>query len=110
MNTMKLMLEIIKLDPENAKTFSRHTEEILRILKNLSMSKFSPDYDRGGVIDPFLQQRILKLIRKIAVHSDLPNWQSLVEEGVRAVLIQTEGSKNPGCAVLYEAVTTAMTI
>jgi len=74
MNTMKLMLEIIKLDPENAKTFSRHTEEILRILKNLSMSKFSPDYDRSGVIDPFLQQRIIKLIRKIAVHSDLPNW------------------------------------
>ena len=54
MNTMKLMLELIKLDPELAKTFSRHTEEILRILKNLSMSKFSPDYDRAGVIDPFL--------------------------------------------------------
>ncbi len=36
---------------------------LVRILKNLVMSGYAPEYDVSGITDPFLQVRILKLLR-----------------------------------------------
>lgn len=36
---------------------------LVRILKNLIMSGYSPDHDVSGISDPFLQVRIIRLLR-----------------------------------------------
>jgi AP-1 complex subunit gamma-1 len=102
MNSMTLILEILKANPSHSVQIQTHTEELLRILKNLTLSRFSPDYDRGGVIDPFLQQRLLKVLRHLNLRTTevLP----LFDETLGQILQQTEKERNPGCAVLYEAV------
>lgn len=42
---------------------------LVRILKNLIMSGYSPEHDVSGVSDPFLQIKILRLLR-ILGHND----------------------------------------
>lgn len=36
---------------------------LVRVLKNLVMSGFAPEYDVNGITDPYLQVKILKLLR-----------------------------------------------
>ena len=36
---------------------------LVKLLRKLVMSSFTPDYDIGGVSDPFLQAKILHLLR-----------------------------------------------
>lgn len=36
---------------------------LVRILKNLLLSGYSPDHDVSGISDPFLQVRLIKLLR-----------------------------------------------
>uniref|UniRef100_A0A1I8JFH2 Adaptin_N domain-containing protein n=1 Tax=Macrostomum lignano TaxID=282301 RepID=A0A1I8JFH2_9PLAT len=81
---------------------------LVRILKNLIMSGFSQDHDVNGVSDPFLQVKILQLLR-ILGHQD-----SAASEQMNDILAQvatnTETSKNVGHSILYEIVLTIMGI
>jgi AP-1 complex subunit gamma-1 len=36
---------------------------LVRILKNLILSGYSPDHDVSGISDPFLQVRLIRLLR-----------------------------------------------
>lgn len=42
---------------------------LVRILKNLIMAGYSPEHDVSGVSDPFLQIKILRLLRLLG-HND----------------------------------------
>lgn len=48
------MVEILKVDESYAKSFRKHVAILVKTLKNLLMSGYAPEYEIGGVKDPFL--------------------------------------------------------
>lgn len=43
----------------------QQTPTLVRVLKNLVISGYAPEYDVGGITDPFLQIRVLKLLKLV---------------------------------------------
>lgn len=43
--------------------FVQHVNTMVRVLKNLVISGYAPEYDVSGITDPFLQIRLLRLLR-----------------------------------------------
>jgi len=46
--------EICKTDAEYNKPFRKHLSSLIKTLKSLLMSGYAPEYEIGGVKDPFL--------------------------------------------------------
>ena len=65
MATTSLCIEILRVDPSFTKKFRKHVPTLVKTLKNLLMSSYAPEYEIGGVKDPFLQVKILNLLRKL---------------------------------------------
>ena len=86
--------------------FRRSVPQLVRMLKNLIMSGFSPEHDVSGVADPFLQVRILRLLRILGANDGQSS--ELMNDILAQVATNTETSKNVGNAILYETVLTIM--
>ena len=54
MATVTLMCEILRIEESNVKHFRKYVSTLSRTLKNLLNSGYNPDYEIGGVKDPFL--------------------------------------------------------
>jgi AP-1 complex subunit gamma-1 len=63
MATVTLMVEILRIDDSYVKHFRKYVATLVRTLKNLLMSGYNPEYEIGGVKDPFLQVKILQLLK-----------------------------------------------
>eukprot|EP00158_Paraphelidium_tribonemae_P006145 Partr_v1_DN27699_c0_g1_i2_m65442 putative Adaptor-related protein complex len=74
--------------------------QLSRHLKTLISSGSSPEHEVSGINDPFLQVRILRLLR-ILGRKDKPASEAM-NDVLAQVATNIEGSKNVGNSILYE--------
>ncbi|KAG2197741.1 hypothetical protein INT47_010677 [Mucor saturninus] len=103
-----LVTEMCEQNPENVVIFRKAVPLLVRHLKNLASAGFSPEHDVTGVTDPFLQVKILRLLRILA-KNDREASESM-NDILAQVATNTESTKNVGNSILYETVLTIMDI
>ncbi|XP_065844419.1 AP-1 complex subunit gamma-1-like [Oscarella lobularis] len=103
-----LVTEVCRISPESVSHFRKQVGSLVKALKSLTLSGYSPDYDVSGISDPFLQVKILRLLR--ALGRGDPETSDAMNDILAQVATNTETSKNVGNSILYEVVLTIMDI
>ena len=81
---------------------------LVKTLKGLSTSGYAPEHDVTGITDPFVQVKILRLLRVLAIGDSETSEQ--INDILAQVATNTDSSKNVGNSILYEAVCTILDI
>lgn len=103
-----LITEMCEYSPDTLNHFKKIVPNLVRILKNLILAGYSPDHDVSGISDPFLQVKILKLLRVLG-RNDADTSEAM-NDILAQVATNTETSKNVGNTILYETVLSIMDI
>ena len=107
-----LLVHLLETNPkEYLKDFKHCPQLLIKTLKNVLIAGYAnaAEYDFSGIVDPFLQVGILKLIRLFAADSSILSSDEL-NDILAQIATNTDSSKNAGNAVLYECVQTIMAI
>jgi AP-1 complex subunit gamma-1 len=119
---VELMTQVLIVDADTAEeegyenlsetpcrvAFLRLVPVLVKLLRNLLSQGYSPEYDVGGISDPFLQVQILTVFRLLGAGNEAASEE--MNDVLAQVATNTETSKNAGNAILYECVQTIMAI
>lgn len=95
-------------DTDCRKAFLRLVPTLVKMLRNLLGSGYSPDHDVAGISDPFLQVQLLTLLRLLGANNEEASEE--MNDVLAQVATNTDTAKNAGNAILYECVQTIMAI
>ena len=101
-----LIGHLLDLRPAYAKKFARLVPALCKILRKLATATFAGEYTIGGVTDPFLQAKILSLLRRLGEKN--AEASDAMNDILAHVATNTPVARNAGNAILYEAVRTMM--
>merc|ERR1712137_1532440 len=101
-------VEICRQEPETIRAFKRSALQLVKVLKHLVSSGYAPEHDVNGITDPFLQVKVLRLMRLLANNSQ--EATDAMNDILAQVATNTENVRNVGNAILYECVQTIMSI
>ena len=105
---LQLMEEVLHIFPECKEEYQKLVPSLVRLLRNFISMGFSPEHDVGGITDPFMQVKLLTILRRLGKGSEEASEQ--MNDVLAQVATNTETSKNAGNAILYECVQTIMGI
>ncbi|XP_034038598.1 AP-1 complex subunit gamma-like 2 isoform X1 [Thalassophryne amazonica] len=103
-----LITELCERNPETLEQFRKTVPDLVQIMKGLIISSYSPEHDVAGISDPFLQVRILRLLRILGHNNEVAS--DAMNDLLAQVATNTDSSKTVGNAVLYETVLTVLDI
>uniref|UniRef100_A0A182PCW6 AP-1 complex subunit gamma n=1 Tax=Anopheles epiroticus TaxID=199890 RepID=A0A182PCW6_9DIPT len=106
--TITLITEMCEQSVPVLRYFKSIIPTLVRMLKSLTVTGYSPEHLVSGVSDPFLQVKILRLLRVLG-HGDATQSE-IMNDVLAQVATSTETSKNAGNAILYETVLTIMNV
>ncbi|GLT86417.1 hypothetical protein SLE2022_045590 [Rubroshorea leprosula] len=106
---IELCTDLCKVSSEALDYFRKKcTEGLVKTLRDVVNSPYSPEYDISGIADPFLHIRLLKLLRMLGQGD--ADASDCMNDILAQVATKTESNKNAGNAILYECVETIMSI
>ncbi|XP_059200625.1 AP-1 complex subunit gamma-like 2 [Centropristis striata] len=103
-----LIIELCERNPETLERFRKTVPDLVQIMKGLVLSGYSPEHDVAGISDPFLQVRILRLLRILGRNNE--GASDAMNDLLAQVATNTDSTKTVGNAVLYETVLTVLHI
>ncbi|PSR72838.1 hypothetical protein PHLCEN_2v11335 [Hermanssonia centrifuga] len=108
LTAITLVTEMCQTDPACLEEFRNAVPLLVRHLKALVTTGYSPEHDVSGITDPFLQVKILRLLRLLG-RGDAQASETM-NDILAQVATNTESSKNVGNSILYETVMTVLEI
>ncbi|XP_058396890.1 AP-1 complex subunit gamma-like 2 isoform X4 [Diceros bicornis minor] len=108
MGTITLIMELSERSPAALKHFRKVVPQLVQILRTLLTTGYSTEHSISGVSDPFLQVRILRLLRILGRNHE--ESSETMNDLLAQVATNTDTSRNAGNAVLFETVLTIMDI
>ncbi|GJE90995.1 adaptor protein complex AP-1 gamma subunit [Phanerochaete sordida] len=108
LTAITLVIEMVQVDPACLEEFRNAVPLLVRHLKALVTTGYSPEHDVSGITDPFLQVKILRLLRLLG-KGDVQASETM-NDILAQVATNTDGSKNVGNSILYETVLTVLEI
>lgn len=105
---IQLMTDVLELIPSFKAEYVKLVPALVRLLRNFISLGFSPEHDVSGITDPFMQVKILRLLKMLGKDNEEASDQ--MNDVLAQVATGTETSKNAGNAILYECVQTIMEV
>ncbi|KAF7309687.1 AP-1 complex subunit gamma [Mycena indigotica] len=108
LSSITLVTEMCHIEPAIRDEFRNAVPLLVRNLKSLVTTGYSPEHDVSGITDPFLQVKILRLLRLLGRGDETAS--EAMNDILAQVATNTDSTKNVGNSILYETVLTVLDI
>ena len=105
---LSLIIQVFKQDESYIEKYRKYLKNMIRYLRNLIQTNYAPGYDINGVVDPFLQVKLLEVLTFFGQENEEAAEE--MNDLLATISTNTDSSKPTGNAVLYELVRTIIKI